>query len=232
MSETPLNIHGRSVLRCLARDLEVGVRDARIRPFDWCGLPPSSPSPALGTGAARALFKPDRLADNADVILGHILIDFDLPHLQAANPGLRSLQLPRWTRAGSISWHFPATPARTRQRLELDARRALEVIDGQTEALRSPPSDLLSAWPDRPRRIAVKASVACLDVVGANGYPHVRRGRARPIHRRDLRSARRTTTSVGELCTATHRPGGVRHYILRLCQGPIVAGWAWPCATP
>ena len=29
---------------------------------------------------------------------------------------------------------------------ELDARRALEVIDDQAEALRSPPYDLLSAW--------------------------------------------------------------------------------------
>ena len=42
---------------------------------------------------AKALTKLDGFADGADFILVHNLIDFDLPHLKAANPGLRLLQL-------------------------------------------------------------------------------------------------------------------------------------------
>ena len=49
----------------------------------------------LGTDGALALVMLDRFADNADVIFGHNLIDLDLPHLHAANPGLRPLRLPR-----------------------------------------------------------------------------------------------------------------------------------------
>ena len=36
----------------------------------------------------------DALADGAEFIIGHNIMDFDLPHLRAANPNLRLLQLP------------------------------------------------------------------------------------------------------------------------------------------
>lgn len=41
-----------------------------------------------------ALGRLDRLASGANFLLGHNLIAFDLPHLRAANPGLRLLRLP------------------------------------------------------------------------------------------------------------------------------------------
>ena len=37
----------------------------------------------------------DRMAQGARFVLGHNLIAFDIPHLQAADPGLRLLKLPR-----------------------------------------------------------------------------------------------------------------------------------------
>ena len=38
------------------------------------------------------------LAQGAEFVPGHNLIDFDLPHLSAANPNRRQLQLPMWER--------------------------------------------------------------------------------------------------------------------------------------
>ncbi len=43
---------------------------------------------------ARVIVKLGRLANGADAILGHSLIDFDLSHLHAVHPGLRLLRVP------------------------------------------------------------------------------------------------------------------------------------------
>ena len=70
------------LFRCLALDLEVGVRDRRIHAF--AGVSPGTGQslifPVAGDDLAAALAKLDELADGADFLLGHNLIDFDLPH--------------------------------------------------------------------------------------------------------------------------------------------------------
>ena len=80
----------------LSLDLEVGVQDRSIRVF--AGVRPATGQslvyPDKGYALAEALDKLDYLADGVDFLLGHNLIDFDLPYLQAANSDLRLLRRP------------------------------------------------------------------------------------------------------------------------------------------
>ena len=68
------------------------------------------PSPALTATLSQALARLDDLADGADFLLGHNLIDFDLPHLRAANPNLRLLQLPAVDTLRLNPLAFPRNP--------------------------------------------------------------------------------------------------------------------------
>ena len=109
---------------------------------------------------AAELAKLDDLADGAEFLLGHNLIDFDLPHLQAANPRLRLLRLPAVDTLRLNPLAFPRNPYHhlvkhyqdgqlRRGRIndpELDARLTLEVFDNQKKALRDTPPVLLTAW--------------------------------------------------------------------------------------
>ena len=147
---------------CLSLDLEVSVRDAQIRAF--AGLRPDTGRslifPSAGDSLPNALAKLDYLSDGADFLLGHNLIDFDLPHLRAVNPDLRLLRLPAVDTLRLNPLAFPRNPYHhlvkhyqdgqlRRGRIndpELDARLTLEVYDNQRNALRAAPSDLLTAW--------------------------------------------------------------------------------------
>ena len=96
----------------------------------------------------------------ADFVLGHNLIDFDLPHLRAADPGLRLLDLPAVDTLRLNPLAFPRNPyhhlvkhyqdgSLIRGRLndpELDARLALEVFDNQQRAFLETRPELLTAW--------------------------------------------------------------------------------------
>ena len=62
------------------------------------------------TSLVAALAKLDGLAEGADFLLGHNLIDFDLPHLKAASPGLRLLQLPAVDTLRLNPLAFPRNP--------------------------------------------------------------------------------------------------------------------------
>ncbi len=81
---------------CLSIDLEVRRTDSRI--YALAGVrPDSGPStifPAGRHSLKQALDRLDTLADGADFLLGHNLIEFDLPHLRAVAPNLRLLRLP------------------------------------------------------------------------------------------------------------------------------------------
>ena len=150
------------LFRCLSLDLEVGRRDEKIHAF--AGVRPDTDQsfvfPAAGGTLAMALDKLDKFADGADFLLGHNLIDFDLPHLQAANPNLRLLQLPMVDTLRLNPLAFPRNPyhylvkhyqdgSLKRGRVndpELDARLALEVFVDQQKALRAASSELLAAW--------------------------------------------------------------------------------------
>ncbi len=156
-----LNSDGRPVFRCLSLDLEVGVRDSRIHAF--AGLRSDTGQSLTGphgAGLARALIELDRLADGADFLLGHNLIAFDLPHLHAANPGLRLLRLPAVDTLRLNPLAFPRNPYHhlvkhyqdgglKRGHIndpDLDARLALEVFGDQLKTLRESPPNLLTAW--------------------------------------------------------------------------------------
>ena len=153
---------GHHLLGCLSLDLEIGVKDRRIRAF--AGLRPDTGQsliyPAARDDLASALARLDDLSDGADFVLGHNLIAFDLPHLRAANPSLKLLRLPAVDTLRLNPLAFPRNPYHhlvkhyqdgqlKRGRVndpELDARLTLEVFENQQTALRDAPPDLLTAW--------------------------------------------------------------------------------------
>ena len=107
-----------------------------------------------------ALAQLDDFADGVDFLLGHNLIEFDLPHLRAKNPNLRLLRLPAVDTLWLNPLAFPRNPYHhlvkhyqdgqlKRGRIndpELDARLTLEVFHDQQRALRNTSPDLLTAW--------------------------------------------------------------------------------------
>ena len=110
---------------------------------------------------AGALTHLDDFADGANFLLGHNLIDFDLPHLRAANRDLRLLRLPAVDTLRLNPLAFPRNPYHylvkhyqdgqlKRGRLndpEQDARLVLEkVFARQQTELRDAPLGLLAAW--------------------------------------------------------------------------------------
>ena len=151
-----------ALLRCLSLDLEVGRNDNRIHAL--AGVRPDTGQsvaiPRVGRNLARALSRLDDLADGADFVLGHNLIDFDLPHLRAANPNLRLLRLPAVDTLRLNPLAFPRNPYHylvkhyqdgslrrgRRNDPELDARLVLEVFADQQKAFRETDPDLLTAW--------------------------------------------------------------------------------------
>ena len=152
----------RLLSRCLSLDLEVGVKDRRIRAF--AGVRPDTGQsltlPVAGNSLAGALAKLDDLAGGAEFLLGHNLIEFDLPHLKAASPNLGLLRLPAVDTLRLNPLAFPRNPYHhlvkhyqdgqlkrgRRNDPELDARLTLEVFANQQKELRGAPADLLTVW--------------------------------------------------------------------------------------
>ena len=145
---------------CLSLDLEVGKKNNRIHAFAAV-RPDTERSLAFCDGNLRAqLAKLDDLADGASFLLGHNLINFDLPHLTAAKPDLRLLKLPSVDTLWLSPLAFPRNPYHKlvkhyqdaglkrgqRNNPELDARIALELFNDERKALRKAPKDLLLAW--------------------------------------------------------------------------------------
>jgi ATP-dependent DNA helicase RecQ len=148
--------------RCLSLDLEVGRADERIHAL--AGVRPDTGQslviPRVGNNLAPALARLDDLANGADFVLGHNLIAHDLPHLRAADPRLRLLDLPAVDTLRLNPLAFPRNPYHhlvkhyqdgqlKRGRVndpELDARLALEVFENQQRALSAAFPDLLASW--------------------------------------------------------------------------------------
>ena len=100
------------------------------------------------------------LPEGAEFLLGHNLIEFDLPHLKAASPNLGLLRLPAVDTLRLNPLAFPRNPYHhlvkhyqdgqlkrgRRNDPELDARLTLEVFANQQGELRDAPADLLTAW--------------------------------------------------------------------------------------
>ena len=154
-SANPLN-------RCLSIDLEVTKKTGRIHAF--AGVRPDTGQCVVFPQANRAfgqtLEEMDDLAEGAEFVLGHNLIEFDLPHLRGVRPGLRLLQLPAVDTLWLNPLAFPRNPyhrlvkhykdgqlkRERRNDPELDARLALQVFSNQQKQLLETPSELLTAW--------------------------------------------------------------------------------------
>ncbi|MFZ4537078.1 RecQ family ATP-dependent DNA helicase [Propionivibrio sp.] len=147
--------------RCLSIDLEVGLRDTRIHSFAAVrGDPPGASLHFRHGNLLAALEQLDRLAEGANFLLGHNLIAFDLPHLAAAKPDLRLLQLPAVDTLWLNPLAFPRNPYHhlvkhyqdgqlKRGRLNdplLDAQLTLEVFGNQQAALAETSPNLVLAW--------------------------------------------------------------------------------------
>ena len=116
--------------------------------------------PEGGMSLESALNRLDKLADGADFVIGHNLVAFDLPHLRAAKPDLRLLDLPAVDTLLLSPLAFPRNPYHhlvkhcqdgqlRRGQInnpELDARLALEVFNDQRKVLSEAAPELLSAW--------------------------------------------------------------------------------------
>ena len=147
--------------RCLSLDIELN-RDRRIRALAGVCLDTgqSLVFPTGREGLNMALGKLDKLAEEADFLLGHNIILHDLPHLQASNPQLKLLHLPRVDTLWLNPLAFPRNPYHhlvkhyqdgqlKRERKsdpELDARLALSLFIDQQKALSEMPAALLGAW--------------------------------------------------------------------------------------
>ena len=146
--------------RCLSLDLEVTKNTGRIRAF--AAVRPGVDQPLIFERGdlAAALAKLDDFATGSDFLLGHNLIDFDLPYLKAAKPNLRMLKLPAVDTLWLNPLAFPRNPYHhlvkhyqdgqlKRGRIndpERDARLVLEVFTNQYNEFQNTPPDLLAAW--------------------------------------------------------------------------------------
>ena len=148
--------------RCVSIDLEVATQTERIHAF--AGERPDTGRsvvfPERGRTFHQALADLDDLADGTNFVLGHNIIKFDLPRLQATNPGLRLLQMPVVDTLWLNPLAFPRNPYHhlvkhyqdgqlTRDRRndpKLDAELALRVFGDQQEQLLEAPSHLMVAW--------------------------------------------------------------------------------------
>ena len=148
--------------RCLSLDLEVRRRDHSIRAF--AGVRGDSGQTLVFPSGNRrlksALAELDHLAEGAEFLLGHNLIEWDLPHLRAASPNMQLLCLPAVDTLRLSPLAFPRNPYHhlikhyqdgqlRRERIsdpELDARLTLELFHDEQQALRHAPPNLLTAW--------------------------------------------------------------------------------------
>ena len=147
---------------CLSVDLEVDRHSGHLRAFAGVhsGTGQSITFPSSGLSLQRALAELDATADDADFLLGHNIIDFDLPHLRAIAPQLRLLQMPAVDTLRLNPLAFPRNPYHhlvkhyqdaglKRGRINdplLDAELALQLFRDQQKSLRNAPPDLLTAW--------------------------------------------------------------------------------------
>lgn len=149
--------------RCLSLDLEVGKTNSRIHQFAGVRGDTQEAFVYNEGPLGKALEALDRFASGVAFLLGHNLIAFDAPHLEAAKPDLRLLELPRVDTLRLNPLAFPRNPYHhlvkhyqdgqlKRGRLNdpaLDARLTLEVFRDQhreLSALTESAPDLVLAW--------------------------------------------------------------------------------------
>ena len=149
--------------KCLSIDLEVGKSDQRIHQFGAMRGDTGASISYVRGDLNSELNQLDTLADDAAFLLGHNLVNFDLPHLKAARPDLRLHSKPAVDTLWLNPLAFPRNPYHhlikhyQDGRLQgghlndplKDAQLALEVFRDQNDALKALNSSnphLLTAW--------------------------------------------------------------------------------------
>ena len=163
MSSPHIDIVKSMLSRCLSIDLEIGVTDNLIHQFAAVRGDNSKSYRFNKGNLNNALKELDYLAIDLDFLLGHNLIAFDIPHLQASDPRLKVLNLPCLDTLRISPLAFPRNPYHRlvkhyqdgqleRGRInnpELDSQLTLVVLEEQILALVSQNElnpDLLLVW--------------------------------------------------------------------------------------
>ncbi len=148
--------------KCLALDLEVARDGSRINAF---AAVQSSDGSAFNKRFGKKTDpshwqRLDAFANDADVLVGHNLIDFDIPHLRTAAPSLSLLELPTLDTLRLNPLAFPRNPYHSlvkhykdggivrsvRNNPELDCRESLQLLAEQIKALRAMDEALLTCY--------------------------------------------------------------------------------------
>ena len=109
---------------------------------------------------ANSLHDMDAMSQGADVLVGHNIIAFDIPHLQALKPDMELLKLPVIDTLRLNPLAFPRNPYHhlvkhyqdgqikrgQTNNPELDAIITLEILQNQLFSFRKSPKDLLTVW--------------------------------------------------------------------------------------
>ena len=145
---------------CISLDLEVSPEDGSLLAAAAYRPDTDDPLSMSGRPNSGSLHRFDRLAENALFLLGHNIISFDIPHLQALNPNLEILKLPVVDTLRLNPLAFPRHPyhhlvkhykdgglvrRQTNDPL-LDSQLAFEAFRNQLKKLQEAPVDLLTAW--------------------------------------------------------------------------------------
>ena len=146
--------------RCISLDLEVSHKDSIL--LAAAAYRPDTDDSLYMSGRPNSgsLQRFDRLAENALFLLGHNIISFDIPHLQALNPTLDILKLPVVDTLRLNPLAFPRHPYHhlvkhykdgglVRGQINdplMDSKLALEAFSNQLKALQGAPAELLTAW--------------------------------------------------------------------------------------
>jgi ATP-dependent DNA helicase RecQ len=159
-ADEPHSVAGFFKSHCLSIDFEIGRESGRIYSFAAVRGGDGAATTQRGGDVGKALRRLDAFAEGSKFLLGHNLIGFDIPHLEAANPELRILKLPRIDTLRLNPLAFPRNPYHhlvkhyqdgqlkrgRRNDPELDARLTLEVFADQQRVLRDAAPELLTAW--------------------------------------------------------------------------------------
>ena len=146
--------------RCISLDLEVSPEDNSLLAAAACRPDTDDSLSMSGHPNSGSLQRFDRLAENALFLLGHNIMSFDIPHLQALNPNLDILKLPVVDTLRLNPLAFPRHPYHhlvkhykdgglVRRQVNdplLDSKLAVEAFANQLKKLQEAPEQLLTAW--------------------------------------------------------------------------------------
>lgn len=144
---------------CLSIDLELSTKDNHLLAIAAYRPDTQDSLHFKGTPTPQQWQRLEALADTAEFLVGHNLIAFDAPHLQALNPGFTALLLPQVDTLMLNPLAYPRNPyhhlvkhyrdgALYRATINdplLDSQLAVQALANQIRELRTAPQQLLTA---------------------------------------------------------------------------------------